>query len=112
MVLRFVGCQRTKTSPLCTGRYLCDFELIIVRIIFCLLFHAIIRIWYFNNVTPCLNMWLHVLWIINPSLKRQSQLQQTTFIIFFHHFSEKIRLDVSSEAEDSHEKSSHIFFKR
>ena len=100
MVLRFVGCQRTKTSPLCTGRYLCDFELIIVRIIFCLLFHAIIRIWYFNNVTPCLNV-AALLWIINPSLKHQSQLQQTTFIIFFHHFSEKIRLDVSSESSAS-----------
>ena len=31
-------------------------------------------------------------------LKRQSRLQQTTFINFFHCFSEKIRLDVSSES--------------
>ena len=32
------------------------------------------------------------------TLKRQSRLQQTTFINIFHSFSEKIRLDVSSES--------------
>ena len=31
-------------------------------------------------------------------LKRQSRLQQTTFINIFHSFSEKVRLDVSSES--------------
>ena len=31
-------------------------------------------------------------------LKRQSRLRQTTFINCFHYFSEKIRLDVSSES--------------
>ena len=45
-------------------------------------------------------------------LKRQSRLQQTIFINIFHCFSEKIRLDVSSEAEDLHEKSSLFFFER
>ena len=34
----------------------------------------------------------------NLPLKRQSRLQQTTFINIFHCFSEKIRLDVSSES--------------
>ena len=31
-------------------------------------------------------------------LKRQSRLQQTTFIKKFHRFSEKIRLEISSES--------------
>ena len=33
-------------------------------------------------------------------------------IFFFHFYSKKIRLDVSSEAKNSHEKSSLIFFER
>ena len=36
--------------------------------------------------------------VICLPLKRQSRLQQTTFINIFHCFSEKIRLDVSSES--------------
>ena len=45
---------------------------------------------------------LKVYQFIRP-LKRQSRLQQTTFINTFSLFSEKIRPDVSSEAEESME---------
>ena len=57
---------------------------------------------------------LAILFHINLSLKRQSQLQQTTFI---NCSSEKIRLDISRlhilcMVEDSHKTSSLIFSKR
>ena len=38
------------------------------------------------------------MFLIDKPLKRQSRLQQKTFIHIFHCFSEKIRLDVSSES--------------
>ena len=57
----------------------------------------------------CTNTW-------TKPLKRQSRLQQTIFKNIFHCFFQEKRLDVSSEssaeAEDSHEKSSLIFFER
>ena len=46
-------------------------------------------------------------------LKRQLRLQQTTFLNFFHCFSEKIRLDVSSESsawQRIHMKNQALFF--
>ena len=43
-------------------------------------------------IKPCQNI------LLSKPLKRQSQLQQTTLINIFSLFSEKIRLDVSSES--------------
>ena len=53
------------------------------------------------------------LWALNLTLKAPNRTSADNVHKYFSSFSEKIRLDVSSEsAEDSHAKSSLIFIER